>query len=245
MTTVKQLKEIAKAMNIAGYSKMKKDELIRNIEQREAANEVSRNNNVIHNDEDDILNNNVDDNNKSNDDGFFTPSAGDVVTVQQVQQAANEMSRPTTKTIEYVKGDNTQVCFYAKGKKVRIYLDDNNKLIIHSERRGRRTTNYQGLIQMFRPFTNGVDGDIKLVVSNIVRIKNLMVIRQQKLVADARKAPAHATEEKAQPTKRTQGTVDPQWMQQYAEWFLETQGRRPSGIDIREAWHVEQEQRRA
>lgn len=212
MKTVKELRADAKELNIKGYYNMNKQQLEDAIR---AANEVSR-----HADEDD----------------FFTPDPhGDLAVVQP----------PVRKRIEYVMADNTQVCFYADGKKVRVYWDTTTyKLTIHSETRGRRNISYANIIRMFKPLENGADGDVARVVKAIVRIKDMpaaiKVHRMNKLVESGR-VPANRTKEKASTSKSTRGTVDPQWMQLYVEWCLDTSGVKPSGLEIRTAWLEEQQ----
>lgn len=232
MTTVKELKVIAKQQGIVGYSKMNKQQLIDIIEQQ-AANEVSRNNSIPTTAcicENAACNNIVptpyyglcDDctaqaTTQQSEDLTMTTTATCTKCNAPVESAeyalcedcedaqlgANEVSAPqqqqapvqqqrrnynnmdTTarpmqqyagrKVIQFVKADNSQVCFYAKGKKVRIYIDDNMNLILHSERRGRTTVTYAQLIDMMNRFNNNTHGDIARVVKAIVRLnKNLI-----------------------------------------------------------------------
>ncbi|MNO86063.1 hypothetical protein D3C76_774530 [compost metagenome] len=219
MKTVKELRVEAKELNIKGYGKMKKDQLIDAIG---AASVASRNQQQPQP--------------QDPQDDFFTPDEhGDVDVVVPVIR----------KRIEYVMADNTQVCFFADGQKVRVYWDTTTyKLTIHSERRGRRPISYANLIRMFKPLTNGADGDVARVVKAIVRIKDMpaaiKVHRMNKLV-ESGKVPARRTKEKAEASKSTRGKVDPQWMQRYVEWCLETSGVKPSGLEIRDAWLQEQQ----
>lgn len=214
--TMKQLYAEAKELQIKGYSKMDKATLIKVIEytKERLANEVSQPHAV-----------------DQHEDEFFTPDPhGDVQLHQPVIR----------KRIEYVKSDNTQVCFYADGRKVRVYWDtETYALTIHSERRGRRRISYANLIRMFKPLTNGADGDVARVVKAIVRIKDMpaaiKVHRMNKLV-ESGKVPARRTKEKAESAKSTRGKVDPKWMQRYVEWCEETIGRKPTGLEIRAAW---------
>lgn len=219
MTTTTQLKQQAKDAGVTGYYKMRKQQLIDALKK---ANESTQSfydatapsapasYNV--------------------DDDFFTPVDTTTTTVQQ----------PIRKRIEFVRADNTEVCFYADGRKVRVYWSTlNYKLTIHSEGRGRRGTTYPQLIRMFASLQNNVDGDVARVVKAIVRIKDMPATikmhRHNKLVEDG-KVTVSRTKENTSTTKSARGTIDPQWMQGYIEWFMSSAGQRPNGFTIRNAW---------
>lgn len=102
---------------------------------------------------------------------------------QQQRQSYNNMDTTTRpmqsynegKLIQFVRANDNEVCFYAKGKKVRVYIDDNMKMVLHSERRGRTTVTYAQLIDMMNRFNNNTHGDVARVVKAIVRLnKNLI-----------------------------------------------------------------------
>lgn len=232
----------AKELGIKGYGQMKKDILIAAIE---AASEASRNNSGDDGNTDNL------NAGQQQDDGFFVDDRyGDNSEEQHYDPRRDIMVHTPVihKRIEYVMADNTQVCFLADGFKVRIYWDTNNyKLTIHSQRRGRSPITYAKLIRMFQPLNNGVDGDVAQVVKAIVRIKDMPSVikhhRHQKLV-EAGKVPANRTKENTTTTKRT-GTVDPQWMQRFIEFFEDTIGRRPTGVEIQTEWKLELETRGA
>jgi hypothetical protein len=128
------------------------------------------------------------------------------------QRAASEASRNTpvmaadvqsAKRFEYISADNMHVQFRAAKDIVTVYWGDDFKMHINSGRRGDRLTSYATLISMFKPFNNGVDGDIARIVKAIVRIKQLpaaLKVQQH-----------HAQQSAASTSVRTpkRGVVDP------------------------------------
>jgi len=211
MTTTTQLKQQAKDAGITGYYKMRKQQLIDALKKANASTPSA-----------------------SSTQSFYNVTAPTPISTKADPQPVN------MKRIEYVRASNTEVCFYADGRKVRVYWSTTNfKLTIHSEGRGRRTISYPHLIRMFAPLQNHVDGDVARVVKAIVRIKDMPATikmqRHNKLV-ESGKVTAIRTKENTSSTKSARGTIDPQWMQEYIEWFMSSAGHRPNGYTIRNAW---------
>lgn len=249
MATVQELKQVAKELGVIGYSKMSKQKLMEAIEMKKQ--QMSMSDLQASASEPEASERNPHHNNDANADGadaFFVPSdndappAGDDAVVAEDGGTKSE-SKPK-KLIEFVSADNIKVVYRVNGRTMTdtVIVGWSKKdfcLHMYSSVRGDRIVSYATLITIFKKYTNGVHGDIARIVKAFGRIKAMpapIKILQRKAKLANQEVVGEQRMENASASNRRRGTVDPEWLKQFTASFVAEYDRKPSGLEIRDAW---------
>lgn len=192
-------------------------------------------------------------------DAFFVPSDEDAppaeydggsVFVDNDNGEASNMSEnvkeesKVKKLIEFVSADNVKVVYRINGKEVTDtvivgWSKKDFRMHMYSSMRGDRIVSYATLIALFKKYKNGEHGDIARIVNAFKRIRKMpavIKVTQQKAKLAQQGVVAEPRKENAQTSNRRRGTVDPEWLQQFTASFAAEYDRKPSGLEIRDAW---------
>ena len=142
------------------------------------------------------------------------------------------------KTFTFVRANNLGVVFMQKGVEVKIGWNPNDAKTYIKTDDDMKNISIQTAIDRFKPFKNGVHGDIAQIVKALVRIKKMpapIVIAKQKRMQQQR-AERAASQPQTQKSARYSGTVDAGWLAEFRQQFEESTDRQPTGLEILAAW---------
>ncbi len=138
--------------------------------------------------------------------------------------------------IQFVKADNTQVYYRVRGVLSKIWIADDGILRYRDELHAERKTSPAAVINAFKKYMHGRDGDVKQVVAAFVRIKKRLIAAQQKARVLKKNVSSSNTTENQQPTRRRGGTVDAEWLAWFRVEFADINDRQPNGPEIQAEW---------
>lgn len=151
-----------------------------------------------------------------------------------------------TKVFEYVRSNELGVVFKQKGVLVKIGWNPSDaRPYIKVDGKPMKPMMIQSAIDSFKPFSNGVHGDIARIVKALVRVRKMPAsvrVKQE----ERKRVQTHnkPKQENVSPAERKEntlvtrysGTVDASWLVEFRELFVSNNERQPTGYEIRDAW---------
>jgi hypothetical protein len=175
-------------------------------------------------------------------------------TNQNAKENVNMEQPSASKLFEFIESTNLTVAFRQKDKLVRIgWSVSTARPYIQVDGQPARVQMIQTSIDAFKKFVNGKHGDVARIVKALVRIRKMPAAVNAQLHQRKRAANEVSSElvissqrqqqnvsvvdrKENQSKARYSGTINASWLAQFRTEFESNEGRKPTGLEIRDAW---------